>query len=53
MRNIRGIDLDLLVTLEALLTDGNVTQVARRLHLSQPTVTWGSASCATCLPIRC
>jgi DNA-binding transcriptional LysR family regulator len=38
MRNIRGIDLDLLVTLEALLTHGNVTQVARRLHLSQPTV---------------
>jgi DNA-binding transcriptional LysR family regulator len=38
MRNIRGIDLELLVTLEALLTDHNVTHVARRLHLSQPTV---------------
>jgi DNA-binding transcriptional LysR family regulator len=38
MTNIRGIDLELLVTLEALLTDGNVTRVARRLHLSQPTV---------------
>ncbi len=38
MRNIRNIDLDLLVTLEALLTEGNVTRVARRLHLSQPTV---------------
>jgi len=38
MRNIRGIDIDLLVTLEALLTICNVTQVARRLHLSQPTV---------------
>src|SRR3981081_2042506 len=38
MRNIRGIDLELLVTLEALLTDCSVTHVARRLHLSQPTV---------------
>ena len=38
MRNIRGIDLELLVTLEALLIDCNVTRVARRLHLSQPTV---------------
>ena len=38
MRNIRGIDIELLVTLEALLTDCNVTHVARRLHLSQPTV---------------
>ncbi len=38
MRNIRGIDIELLVTLEALLTVGNVTHVARRLHLSQPTV---------------
>jgi DNA-binding transcriptional LysR family regulator len=38
MPNIRGIDLELLVTLEALLTEGNVTRVARRLHLSQPTV---------------
>jgi len=38
MRNIRGIDIELLLTLEALLTDCNVTHVARRLHLSQPTV---------------
>ena len=38
MRNIRGIDIELLVTLEALLAECNVTHVARRLHLSQPTV---------------
>jgi DNA-binding transcriptional LysR family regulator len=38
MHNIRGIDIELLVTLEALLTECNVTHVARRLHLSQPTV---------------
>jgi DNA-binding transcriptional LysR family regulator len=38
MRNIRGIDIELLVTLEALLTACNVTHVARQLHLSQPTV---------------
>ncbi|MGC1549719.1 MAG: LysR family transcriptional regulator [Rhodanobacter sp.] len=38
MRNIRGIDIELLLTLEALLTECNVTRVARLLHLSQPTV---------------
>src|SRR5882757_4953571 len=38
MRNIRGIDIELLVTLEALLTACSVTHVARQLHLSQPTV---------------
>src|ERR1700736_677224 len=38
MNNIRNIDLNLLVTLEALLTERNVTRAARRLHLSQPSV---------------
>jgi DNA-binding transcriptional LysR family regulator len=36
--NLRRIDLNLLVTLEALLTERNVTRAARRLHLSQPSV---------------
>src|SRR5690606_4626676 len=35
---LRRLDLNLLVTLEALLTDLNVTRAAGRLHLSQPTV---------------
>jgi DNA-binding transcriptional LysR family regulator len=36
--NLRRVDLNLLVTLEALLTERNVTRAAKRLHLSQPSV---------------
>lgn len=35
--NLRGIDLNLLVTLDALLAECNVTRAAERLGLSQPT----------------
>ena len=35
---LRRIDLNLLVTLDALLVEHNVTRAAERLHLSQPTV---------------
>ena len=38
VNTLRNIDLNLLVTLEALLTEYNVTRAAERLHLSQPTV---------------
>ena len=38
MNNLRNVDLNLLVTLEALLTERNVTRAAQRLHLSQPSV---------------
>ena len=38
MDNIRNVDLNLLVTLEALLTERSVTRAAQRLHLSQPSV---------------
>jgi DNA-binding transcriptional LysR family regulator len=38
MDNIRTIDLNLLVTLEALLLERSVTRAAQRLHLSQPSV---------------
>ena len=38
MNNLRGIDLNLLITLETLLTERSVTRSARRLHLSQPSV---------------
>jgi DNA-binding transcriptional LysR family regulator len=34
----KRLDLDLLVTLEALLVERNVTKAAARLHLSQPAV---------------
>lgn len=36
--DLRRIDVNLLVTLDALLQTGSVTQAARRLHLSQPAV---------------
>ncbi len=38
MANLRNVDLNLLVTLRALLTERNVTKAAERLHLSQPSV---------------
>ncbi|WP_214472668.1 LysR family transcriptional regulator [Mesorhizobium sp. dw_380] len=34
--DIKGIDLNLLVSLDVLLEERNVTRAARRLHLSQP-----------------
>ncbi|MCG8296348.1 LysR family transcriptional regulator [Pseudomonas entomophila] len=36
--DLRRLDLNLLVTLDALLTEHNVTRAAERLHLAQPTV---------------
>lgn len=36
--NLRNVDLNLLATLEALLTERSVTRAAKRLHLSQPSV---------------
>jgi DNA-binding transcriptional LysR family regulator len=36
--SIRRLDLNLLVTLDALLIEHNVTRAAQRLHLSQPSV---------------
>ncbi|MBV1789037.1 LysR family transcriptional regulator [Marinobacterium sp. D7] len=38
MDNLRRLDLNLLVTLDTLLTEHNVTRAAQRLHMSQPTV---------------
>lgn len=38
MVNLRRLDLNLLVTLDALLAEHNVTRAAERLHLSQPSV---------------
>jgi len=35
---LRGLDLNLLVTLDMLLTEQNVTRTAQRLHYSQPSV---------------
>src|SRR6187402_3590596 len=38
MANLGRIDLNLLVTLDVLLSEHNVTRAARRLNLSQPSV---------------
>lgn len=38
MVNFRSLDLNLLLTLDVLLTEHNVTRAARRLNLSQPSV---------------
>ncbi|HBZ16080.1 MAG TPA: LysR family transcriptional regulator, partial [Pantoea sp.] len=36
--NINSLDLNLLQTLNVLLSEHNVTRAAQRLHLSQPSV---------------
>lgn len=38
MNNLRKLDLNLLVTLDVLLSEHNVTRAARRLNFSQPSV---------------
>ncbi|HAU94592.1 MAG TPA: LysR family transcriptional regulator, partial [Serratia marcescens] len=38
MNNLRRLDLNLLVTLDALLAEHNVTRAAQRLNFSQPAV---------------
>ncbi|MGO4303623.1 MULTISPECIES: LysR family transcriptional regulator [unclassified Cupriavidus] len=38
MNNLRRLDLNLLVTLDVLLSEHNVTRAAQRLNLSQPSV---------------
>ncbi|MFP3564607.1 LysR family transcriptional regulator [Paraburkholderia sp. SIMBA_030] len=38
MNNLRRLDLNLLVTLDVLLSEHNVTRAAQRLHFSQPSV---------------
>ena len=47
----RNLDLGLLVTLEALLAEGNVTRAAQRLNLSQPALSAGWRGFATPLVI--
>lgn len=38
MINLQGLDLNLLRTLNVLLSENNVTRAAQRLNLSQPSV---------------
>ena len=37
--NVRQLDLNLLVVLDAIYTEGGITAAARRLHVTQPAVT--------------
>ena len=36
MVDLKGLDLNLLVSLSVLLDEGNVTRAAQRLHVGQP-----------------
>ena len=47
--DLRQLDLNLLVILDALLEEGTLTRVAERLQLSQPTVSGGLAKLRTVL----
>ncbi|MDQ4678684.1 LysR family transcriptional regulator, partial [Stenotrophomonas maltophilia group sp. RNC7] len=38
MNNLRGVDLNLLVVLDALLSERHVSRAALRLNMSQPAV---------------
>ncbi|WP_205170432.1 LysR family transcriptional regulator, partial [Burkholderia sp. LMG 13014] len=38
MNNLRRLDLNLLVTLDVLLAEHNVTRTAEKLNMSQPSV---------------
>lgn len=49
MNNLRGIDLNLLVVLEALLAERHVTRAATRLAMSQPAVSHALARLRTLL----
>ncbi|MBI6549784.1 LysR family transcriptional regulator [Xenorhabdus lircayensis] len=44
MNNLRNIDLNLLVTLQALLLEKHITRTANRLHKSQPAISHALAS---------
>ncbi len=53
MINLHRLDLNLLRTLDVLLSENNVTRAAQRLNLSQPSVSIQLASYGRCLPTRC
>ena len=53
MHNIKKIELNLLVVLDALLDERNVTRAAVRLGYTQPTISGMLTRCATSLAIRC
>ena len=49
MNNLHKLDLNLLLTLNALLIERNVTRAAARLHLSQPSVSVQLGKLRACL----
>ena len=50
--NLAALDLNLLVALDALLLEANVSRAAMRIGLSQPAASHCNG-CATCSAIRC
>lgn len=53
MINLHRLDLNLLRTLDVLLSENNVTRAAQRLNLSQPSVSIQLAGLREILPTRC
>jgi DNA-binding transcriptional LysR family regulator len=53
MKNLNQIDLNLLVYLEVLLRERNVTQAANQLGLSQPAMSNGLRRLRPCLTTHC
>jgi DNA-binding transcriptional LysR family regulator len=51
--NLHRLDLNLLRTLDVLLSENNVTRAAQRLNLSQPSVSIQLARLREILPTRC
>jgi DNA-binding transcriptional LysR family regulator len=51
--NLHRLDLNLLRTLDVLLSENNVTRAAQRLNLSQPSVSIQLAGCGRFSPTRC
>ena len=49
----KGLDLNLLVALDALITERNLTSAARRINLSQPAMRQPLPGCAHILAMNC
>lgn len=53
IHDLRRIDLNLLVVLDALLSERHVSRAAQRLAMSQPAVSHAPGVSANCSAIRC
>ncbi len=53
IHDLRRIDLNLLVVLDALLSERHVSRAAQRLAMSQPAVSHALGASANCSAIHC